>query len=471
MFLVSARAVFACSECGAQTPRWLGRCPACGSWGTVAEAVASRARGAASLAAPGVGPRAGAVPTPISDVATSAGVRLATGVAELDRVLGGGLVPGSVTLLGGEPGMGKSTLCLQALGAMARRGARCLLVGAEESPEQVRLRAQRVGALESSLLLVGDTDLPGVLAHADAVEPDVLAVDSIQAVTDPDVSGAPGSVTQVRECAYRLVRLAKERDLPIVLVGHVTKDGALAGPRALEHVVDTVCAFDGDRHHSLRFLHALKHRFGSTHEVGILEMSERGLVDVPDPSALFLGDRRPGMPGSFVAPVLEGSRPLLVEVQALVAERSGPTPRRAATGVDGSRLALILAVLASCADLGVGDRDVYASVAGGVRVSEPGLDLAVALAVAGAARQRPAPPGVVAIGELGLAGELRQVPRTTQRLAEAVRLGFTHVVGPPSLPAVPGLVAAPVSTIGDALAAVFDAPVGAVARRAGTQAA
>jgi DNA repair protein RadA/Sms len=411
------------------------------------------------------------MPTPIPDVADSAGARWPTGVGELDRVLGGGLVPGSVTLLGGEPGMGKSTLLLQALGSMARAGARCLLVGAEESPEQVRLRAQRVGALESSLLLVGDTELPRVLAHADAVEPDVLAIDSIQAVADPDASGAPGSVTQVRECAYQLVRLAKERELPIVLVGHVTKDGSLAGPRSLEHVVDTVCAFDGDRHHTLRFLHALKHRFGSTQELGILEMTEGGLVDVPDASALFLADRRAGMPGSFVAPVLEGSRPLLVEVQALVAERSGPTPRRSATGVDASRLALLLAVLGSYTELGVGDRDVYASVAGGVRVAEPGLDLAVALAVAGASRGLSAPPGVVALGEVGLAGEIRQVPRTAQRLAEAARLGFTHVVGPPSLPAVAGLVGVPVDTIGDALVAVFDAPAGGTACDLGTRAA
>jgi DNA repair protein RadA/Sms len=262
----------------------------------------------------------------------------------------------------------------------------------------------------------------------------------------------------VRECAHRLVRFAKERDVPVLLVGHVTKEGSLAGPRTLEHVVDTVCSFDGDRHHTLRFLHALKHRFGSTQELGLLEMGEEGLVGVPDASALFLADRRAGTPGSFVAPVLEGSRPLLVEVQALVAERAGPAPRRAATGVDGSRLALLLAVLGCYADVAVGDHDVYASVAGGVRVGEPGLDLAVALAVAGATRGRAAPAGIVALGEVGLAGELRQVPRTSQRLAEAARLGFTHVVGPPSLPDVPGLTTVAVPTLREAIECVFRTP-------------
>ena len=349
-----------CTDCGAQSPRWLGRCPECGEWNTLVEELdAPTARGAI------VGTLAAAVP--IDQVDPLGAARRATGVAELDRVLGGGLVAGSVTLLGGEPGMGKSTLLLQALGRMAAGGARCLLVSAEESCEQVRLRAGRLGALEPNLLLVADTSLEHVVAQVEATEPDILAIDSIQTIVDPDLPGAPGSVAQVRECAHRLVRLAKERNLAVVLVGHVTKDGNLAGPRALEHVVDTVLQFEGDRHHALRMLHALKHRFGATHELGLFEMGESGLIDVPDPSALFLADRRPGSPGSIVVPVLEGARPLLVEVQALVNTTTAPMPRRSAQGLESSRLAMLLAVLDARAGMPLADTDVYTSVAGGVR--------------------------------------------------------------------------------------------------------
>ena len=335
---VKARTVHRCGECGALTPRWLGRCPECGAWGALVETAAPRARGAAPLAAPGVGPVP--VPMPIDAVPAAAAARRPTGIGELDRVLGGGLVAGGVTLLGGEPGMGKSTLLLQALGQLAERGARCLLVGAEESPQQIRLRAERVGALHPGVLLGGATALDAVLAQVDELAPDVLAVDSIQAIADAEIASAPGSITQVRECASALVALAKRRELPTILVGHVTKDGALAGPRVLEHAVDTVLSFDGDRHHGLRFLRAVKHRFGATSELGVLEMRGDGLADVPDASALFLADRRSETPGSIVAPVLEGTRPLLVEVQALVASADTPVPRRAASGLDAARLAL-----------------------------------------------------------------------------------------------------------------------------------
>jgi DNA repair protein RadA/Sms len=394
---------------------------------------------------------------PIADVARGAAVRRPTGVGELDRVLDGGLVPGSVTLLVGEPGMGKSTLLLQALGRMAGAGARCLLVGAEESPEQVRMRAERVGALAPCLLLADDTSLERVRAHVDAVEPDVLAVDSIQAISDPELTAAPGSITQVRDCAHALVRLAKARGIPTILVGHVTKEGTLAGPRALEHVVDTVLSFDGDRHHTLRFLRALKHRFGATTELGLLEMRGDGLADVPDASALFLADRRLDAPGSVVAPVVEGSRPLLVEVQALVAPSAAPMPRRSATGLDSARLALLLAVLQQRAGVQVADAEVFASVAGGVRVSEPGVDLAVALAVAGALMELVVPSDTVVLGEIGLGGELRQVPQAARRLAEAARLGFTSAIGPPSLPTTPGIRVRSVATLADALGVAFGA--------------
>ncbi|MBJ7513895.1 MAG: DNA repair protein RadA, partial [Acidimicrobiia bacterium] len=435
-----------CTDCGAQTPRWLGRCPECGAWNTLVEEVAvPQARAASSP-----------MPTAVSiNLIDPIGAqRRATGVPELDRVLDGGLVPGSVTLLVGEPGMGKSTLMLQALGRMAADGARCLLVSAEESCEQVRMRADRLGVLEPSLLVVSDTSLHNVLAQVDSVAPDVLAIDSIQTVHDPDLPGSPGSVTQVRECAQRLVRLAKERGISVVLVGHVTKDGQLAGPRALEHVVDTVLQFEGDRHHALRMLRALKHRFGSTHELGLFEMGEAGLIDVPDPSALFLTDRRPGLPGSIVAPVLEGARPLLVEVQALVNSSTAPMPRRSAQGLESSRLAMLLAVLDARAGVSVADVDVYASVAGGVRVIEAGADLAVAIAVASARIGVAVPDDLVAIGEIGLGGELRQAGQTPRRLAEAARLGFRRAIVPASSAGVEGIELIRVGSVVEALAAV-----------------
>jgi DNA repair protein RadA/Sms len=356
-------------------------------------------------------------------------------------------------VLGGEPGVGKSTLLLQALAAVAGAGGRpCLYVTAEESARQVALRAERLGIGAPALWLVAETSLPHVVAHVDALGPDVLVVDSIQTVHDPDLGSAPASVGQVRGCAQRLVVEAKARGMSVVLVGHVTKDGNLAGPRVLEHLVDTVLAFEGDRHHALRMLRAVKHRFGSTHELGLFEMGERGLAGVPDPSALFLADRQPGVPGSVVAPVLDGQRPLLVEVQALVVPSTAPAPRRTAQGVDGGRLAQVLAVLDRHAGLDVGRADVHVAVAGGVRVQEPGADLAVALAVASSATGRPLPSDLVTCGEIGLGGELRQVHRTERRLAEAARLGFARAVVPRSAPEAPaGMVLSRAASIADAV--------------------
>ena len=368
-------------------------------------------------------------------------------------MLGGGLVPGSVTLLGGEPGIGKSTLLLQSLGRMAEEGARCLLVSAEESKEQVRLRAGRLGALHPNLLVVAETAIPHVLAHIDDVSPDVVAVDSIQTVLDPERPGVPGSVTQVRECAHRLVRLAKDRSIATLLVGHVTKDGSLAGPRALEHLVDTVLAFEGDRHHAFRMLHALKHRYGSTNELGLFAMEEAGLADVSDPSALFLADRRAGLPGSVVAAVLEGARPLLVEVQALVVSSDAPSTRRSVQGLDGSRLEMLLAVLQQRAEVPVGHADVFASVAGGIRVSDAGADLAIAIAIASAWRGIPVPAELIAVGEIGLGGEVRQAAQTSRRLNEAARLGYRLAIVAESAPDVPGVDLVRVETVSDALLA------------------
>ena len=391
-------------------------------------------------------------PVPIGEVPRSAARPRPTGIDELDRVLGGGLAPGGVTLLAGEPGAGKSTLLLQSLGSMAAAGARCLLIAAEESVAQVAVRADRVGATSSGLFVVAETSLPHVVAHVDGIAPDVLAVDSIQAVCDPDLPGATGSVSQVRDGATRLVQLAKERELATVLVGHVTKEGTYAGPRLLEHVVDTVLSFDGDRGHALRLLHALKHRFAGTSEVGLFEMTEQGLLDVPDASARFLLDRRAGAIGSAVAAVVEGTRPVLVEVQAL-AMCSHPPLRRSAAGVESGRVALLLAVLEQHAGVRLRDADVYVNVAGGLRISDTGLDLALAIAVASARRGAPVDPSVVAIGELGLGGEVRSVPQLGRRMTEASRLGFTTVLVPPGTSPPEGVRTRVVTTLGEALRA------------------
>jgi DNA repair protein RadA/Sms len=442
------KTTYRCQDCGTAEPKWTGRCSGCGAWNTLVEEPdllgTARAEGAPTTAA--------GTPVRIGEVDTEAWAPAATGIGELDRVLQGGLVPGSVTLLGGEPGIGKSTLLLQALAGLARSGQRCLYVTAEESAQQVRLRAERLGALPPELWLVSDTALPHVLAHLDTVEPTVVAIDSIQTVYEPGLSSAPGSVAQVRECAHRLVRAAKERAIATVLVGHVTKDGGLAGPRVLEHTVDTVLSFEGERHHALRLLRAVKHRFGSTDELGLFEMTGGGLEGVPDPSALFLADRRPGTPGSVVAPVLEGNRPLLVEVQALVTPSQIPSPRRSAQGLDGGRLSLVLAVLEQRVGASFHQTDVHSVVAGGVKAIEPGADLAIALALVSARAGIALRDDLVVCGEVGLGGELRQVHQTARRLAEAARLGFRRAVVPASAPATaPGLEVLRAATLAEAI--------------------
>ena len=416
------KTLYRCGECGGETPKWLGRCPACEAWGSLVEEL-ERPAGPAVLVGHG------AVARSIDQVDMGEWAPRPTRIGELDRVLGGGLVPGSVTVLGGEPGIGKSTLLLQVLASLAADGARCLLVTAEESAQQVRLRAERLDALHPGLLLLPETTLPYVLAAVDEHRPDVLVVDSIQTVFDPDLGSAPGSVAQVRECAHRLVREAKERDMTTILVGHVTKEGGLAGPRVLEHLVDTVLSFEGERHHALRLLRAAKHRFGSTQELGLFEMQECGLVGVPDPSGLFLSDRLRGINGSVVVPTIEGHRPLLVEVQALATPTELAMPRRSAQGLDHGRLTLLLAVLRT-----FGKCDVHVSAVGGVKVIEPGADLAMALALTSSQRNRPVGADVVACGEVGLGGELRLVSQTPRRLAEAARLGFTTAIVPRSAP-------------------------------------
>ncbi len=373
----------------------------------------------------------------LADVELGSWSPLPTGIAEVDRVLGGGLVPGSATLVGGEPGIGKSTLVVQALSALAARGWRCLLASAEESKQQVRLRAERLGAVTPGLWLLSETSLAGIRAALEEVEPQVVVVDSIQTVFDPDLGSPPGSVAQVRQCAHQLVMLGKQRGVATVLVGHVTKDGSLAGPRVLEHVVDTVLTFEGDRHHGLRLLRAHKHRFGPVGELGLFEMGERGLVAVPDPSLVLLGDRHEALAGSMVAPTVEGRRPLLVEVQALVAPTRAPMARRSAQGLDQGRLALVLAVLDRRAGVRLGQHDVYVSAVGGVRVDEPAADLALALSIASAWSDVALPKSLLGCGEVGLGGEVRHVGHLPRRLGEAARLGFTQAVVPSSAPAGP----------------------------------
>ncbi len=427
--MAKLRLVYRCTECTASHPKWSGKCASCGAWNSLVEDVEGPETPLVSMAA-GMSLVAPGQPKPITEIDGSVGHPQPTNIAELDRVLGGGLVPGSVTLLGGEPGIGKSTLLMQLLAGWPRR---TLYVTAEESAQQVRLRAERLDALRDNVWLLPEMSLPHIFKAIDEVKPDLLVVDSIQTIADPELSSPPGSVVQVRGCAHRLVQEAKHRNLPVIMVGHVTKEGGLAGPRVLEHVVDTVLSFEGDRHHALRLLRASKHRFGPTSELGLFEMTEAGMVGVPDASQLFLADRRTGVPGSVVVPTIEGQRPLLVELQALTnPTSSGVPPRRSAQGVDSGRLALLLAVLERRARVSLASHEVYASVVGGVKLSEPGADLGMCLALVSAVVNKPLPADLVVVGEVGLAGEVRQVAQTSRRLAEAARLGFTRAIVPAS---------------------------------------
>ena len=390
-------------------------------------------------------------PLPIMDVANVAVAATPTGIGELDRVLDGGLVPGSVTLVSGEPGIGKSTLLLQLVGAWKGTS---LYVSAEESAQQVRLRAERIGTSGDHTYLVSAMSLGDIVGAIDKVKPSLVVVDSVQTIADESVESAPGSVTQVRECAFRLVQEAKARNVAVVLVGHVTKDGNIAGPRLLEHVVDTVVSFEGDRLHPLRMVRAIKHRFGTTNELGLFEMTDAGLVGVPDASNMLLADRQLGVAGSVVVPTIDGQRPLLVEVQALTTKlATGVTPRRSAQGVESSRLAMLLAVLERRARIPFASLEVYASVVGGVRLNDPGSDLAVCLALASAALDKPVHADLVALGEVGLGGEIRHVTHLERRVMEAERMGFRQVLIPENSKA-PDLRRATLlraSTLGEAL--------------------
>lgn len=404
-----------CVECGHRSIKWLGRCPACSAWDSLAPEPPASTRSPP--------------PVPIAQVDPSRRPRLASGIGELDRVLGGGLAAGSVLLLAGEPGVGKSTLMLQAAGGFERAGLRVLFVCAEESLEQVAARAARLGGLRSTRASSAP-DLPTVLEHVDGS--DVAIIDSIQALFDPGLSGEPGSVGQVRACASALGRLARQSGAAVVLVGHVTKDGSVAGPRALEHLVDAVLTFEGDRGHALRCVRAVKNRFGPAAEVGVFEMGPSGLLEVLDASGLFLADRNTGVAGSAVGCILEGRRPVALEIQTLVVTTRAVLPRRVANGIDPARLGVAVAVLERRAGVGLAGFDVYASVAGGFRAGEPGIDLALALSLASTRWNRPVPADLAAVGEVGLAGEIRAVPGTAVRLNEVARLGFRRALVPAS---------------------------------------
>ncbi len=426
--MAKIKSTFVCQTCGASYMRWAGRCTECGEWNSVVEekAVAPGKHERLSIRPKKQGP------VPVTDQNQPPPPRQSTDMPEYDRVLGGGIVPGSLTLIGGDPGIGKSTLMLQISHCVSRIGQRVLYVSGEESFNQTRLRATRLGALNDNLLLLTETEVETIREEITSGEYALVVVDSIQSVYSSQLPGVPGSVGQVRECANEFLRLAKGCDVPICLVGHVTKDGSIAGPRLLEHLVDTVLYFEGEGKQTLRILRAVKNRFGSTNEIGVFEMTEAGLKEVPNPSALFLNERPKGVSGSVVIPSIEGTRPLLVEVQALVGDPSLGSPRRTVTGVNPNRVSLILAVLEKRVGMHLADRDVFVNVAGGVRLDEPATDMAVALALVSSFMEAPIPADMVGFGEVGLAGEVRAVDLARPRVAEASKFGFTKCILPKS---------------------------------------
>jgi DNA repair protein RadA/Sms len=446
---------FECTACGHAAAKWVGRCPDCGGWGTVEEApdLAPAAGAGRSGVAPSPALRPSSPVGLIGEVDLDAATARPTGVGELDRVLGGGLVPGVVVLLAGEPGVGQSTLLLEVAARRARDGATVLYVTGEESAGQVRLRAERTGGIAPHLFLSATGDLEEVAAHVEAVDPELLVVDSVQTVGTATVDGTPGGVSQVRTVTTALVALAKQRGLPVVLIGHVTKDGAVAGPRTLEHLVDVVLSFEGERHSPLRLVRGLKNRFGATDEVGCFEMNDRGIAEVTDPTGLFTGGLERTVAGQAVTVAMEGKRPLMAEVQALVATRgSDSPPRRVVSDLDSGRVAKILAVLQERCGMRLHDKDVFVATVGGMRLREPAADLAVAVAVASAFRGDAVRSGLIAVGEVGLGGEIRRVVGLERRLAEAGRLGISRALVPPgAVASPPGLAAVPVDDLEGAL--------------------
>ena len=418
---------YCCTECGTESPKWMGRCPGCGAWNTMAEEVETAVKAPVGRHAPA---RAKEKAYPIIDIESGREPRIPTGSAELDRVLGGGLVPASLLLVGGDPGIGKSTLLLQTASRLAMAGLKVLYVSGEESARQIKLRADRLGALSDNLFVLCETNLEHIEEAVSRMQPGFLVIDSIQTVYLPDIPSAPGSVAQVRECTARFLRIAKGSGVATVLVGHVTKEGAIAGPRLLEHMVDGVLYFEGERHHSYRMLRAVKNRFGPTNEIGIFDMKDTGLEEVANPSELFLSERPMNVAGSVVTASMEGTRPVLVELQALVAPTQFPSPRRMAAGIDHHRMSLIIAVLEKRMGLYLQNQDAYLNAAGGMRLDEPAADLAAAVSLASSYKDMPVRPADVIFGEVGLTGEVRAVSRAEQRVKEARKLGFQRVIMP-----------------------------------------
>jgi len=419
--MAKTKSEYRCSECGWSTAKWVGQCSSCQAWGTVSETTSVTKAKPAQISS-------ARAARPITDIEVSGEGHYPTGVQEFDRVLGGGLVPGAVVLLSGEPGVGKSTLLLEVAARLAKGGKKVLYVSAEESASQVKLRATRTSALSENLFLATETDLSSVLGQIDQVDPELIIVDSVQTVSSLDLDGVAGMPAQVREVASNLIRVAKESSTPLVLVGHVTKDGSIAGPRTLEHLVDVVCHFEGDRQTSLRFIRTLKNRFGPTDEVGCFEMSGEGIIEVPDPSALFVSEQQTNVSGTCITITVEGRRALRAEIQALVVKSGSPQPRRVTNGVDSARVAMLLAVLERRAGLSLSDRDVYVSTVGGMKITEPAADLAIAIAIASAVKDRPAAQSLAAFGEISLSGEIRGVTNPALRQSEAKRLGHKKVV-------------------------------------------
>ncbi len=421
--MAKAKTVFVCQQCGANSPAYLGRCPSCGAWQSMVETIAERT-------APSASRRSIVNARPLTSLGASESERITVPIGEFNRVLGGGLVAGSLVLVGGDPGIGKSTLVLQAAAALAGRIGRVLYVSGEESAQQIRIRADRLGIASDDLWVLSETDLAQILGGAETDPPGLLIIDSIQTVYVDEITSAAGSVSQVRECTARLAQWAKPKNIPVMIVGHVTKEGTIAGPRVLEHMVDAVLYLEGDRYHQYRILRSVKNRFGSTDEVGVFEMVDAGLREVRNPSEAFLAERSGQAAGSTVAVTMEGTRPILVEVQALTATTSYGIPRRSANGLDNSRLQLLVAVLQKRVGLALGSQDIYANVVGGLRIVEPAADLAVALAIASSFKDLRADAATVAIGEIGLSGELRSVSQLDRRLNEAARLGFQRGIVP-----------------------------------------
>ncbi|GGE83922.1 DNA repair protein RadA [Priestia taiwanensis] len=420
---------FMCQDCGYESPKWMGKCPGCNAWNKMVEEIAPQ-KSSRRLTYTTTLSTEASKPQKITSVETKNEARIPTKFSEFNRVLGGGIVQGSLVLIGGDPGIGKSTILLQVSSQVAEANHRVLYISGEESPKQIKLRAERLGVESDNLYVLSETDLQYITRYIEEVNPDLVVIDSIQTIYLSEVTSAPGSVSQVRECTAELMKLAKTKGIPIFIVGHVTKEGSIAGPRMLEHMVDAVLYFEGERHHTYRILRAVKNRFGSTNEMGIFEMKELGLEEVLNPSEIFLEERPVGVAGSTVVASMEGTRPVLVEIQALISPTSFGNPRRMATGIDHNRVSLIMAVLEKRVGLLLQNQDAYLKVAGGMKLDEPAIDLAVALSIASSFKDKPTSPTDVVVGEVGLTGEVRRVARIEQRVQEAAKLGFKRIIIP-----------------------------------------